>query len=184
MLTAVYAARAFLANLLFLPPRRLYRIFFDRDTGRNNQVQIRDCRFWGPEEFTEACRSAVNELQRADEKLCAALMSSGVITFWLKPPTLKQCVYDKVARFYNVDPAYYAWGTQGIIAFVVSVHLDEANTPRFLGIPTETPSSRITYRKAVVEWLTTRNYPTELIEPFRTNSPNQPLQPTAGRSDI
>jgi hypothetical protein len=126
----------------------------------------------------------MNELQRADEKLFAELTSSGMITFWLKPPTLKQRVYDKVARFYNVDPAYYAWGTQGIIAFVVSVHLDEAHTPRFLGIPAETPSSRTTYREAVVEWLTTRNYPAELIQPFRTNSPNQPLQPTAGRPDV
>jgi hypothetical protein len=173
MPTAVYAARAFLANLLFLPPRRLYRIFFDRDIGRNNQVQIDDCRFWGPEEFTATCQSAMDELRAADEKLFAELTSSGMITFWLKSPSLSRCVYDKVARFYNIDPAYYVWGTQGIIAFIVSVHLDEAHTPRFLGVPVETPSSRTAYRQAVLEWLTAREYPVELVEPFHTNSPNQ-----------
>ncbi len=113
----------------------------------------------------------------------AELTSSGMITFWLKPPTLKRRVYDKAARFYNIDPVYHAWGAQGIIAFIVAIHFDEAHTPRFLGVPVETPSSRTAYRQAVVEWLTTRNYPAELVEPFHTNSPNQSLQPTAGRSD-
>ena len=175
---------AFLANLLCLPPRRLYRVFFDRDVGRNNQLQIGDCRFWGPEEFTAICQSAMDELQIADEKLFAHVTTSGMITFWLKPPTLKRRVYDKVARFYNIEPVYYAWGAQGIIAFIVAIHFDEAHTPRFLGVPVETPSSRTAYRQAVVEWLTTRNYPAELVEPFHTNSPNQSLQPTAGRSDV
>ena len=183
MSSAVYVARAFLANLLCLPPRRLYRVFFDRDVGRNNQLQIGDCRFWGPEEFTAICQSAMDELQIADEKLFAHVTTSGMITFWLKPPTLKRRVYDKVARFYNIDPVYYAWGAQGIIAFIVAIHFDKAHTPRFLGVPVETPSSRTAYRQAVVEWLTTRNYPAELVEPFQTNSPNQSLQPTAGRSD-
>ena len=184
MSSAVYLARAFLANLLCLPPRRLYRAFFDRDVGRNNQLQIGDCRFWGPEEFTAICQSAMDELQIADEKLFARVTTSGMITFWLKPPTLKRRVYDKVARFYNIDLVYYAWGAQGIIAFIVAIHFDEAHTPRFLGVPVETPSSRTAYRQAVVEWLTTRNYPAELVEPFHTNSPNQSLQPTTGRSDV
>ncbi len=183
MSSAVYVARAFLANLLCLPPRRLYRVFFDRDVGRNNQLQIGDCRFWGPKEFTAICQSAMDELQIADEKLFAHVTTSGMITFWLKPPTLKRRVYDKAARFYNIDPVYHAWGAQGIIAFIVAIHFDEAHTPRFLGVPVETPSSRTAYRQAVVEWLTTRNYPAELVEPFHTNSPNQSLQPTAGRSD-
>src|SRR6266496_1004649 len=108
MSSAVYVARAFLANLLCLPPQRLYRVFFDRDVGRNNQLQIGDCRFWGPKEFTAICQSAMDELQIADEKLFAELTSSGMITFWLKPPTLKRRVYDKAARFYNIDPVYHA----------------------------------------------------------------------------
>jgi hypothetical protein len=183
MSSAVYVARAFLANLLCLPPRRLYRVFFDRDVGRNNQLQIADCRFWGPEEFTAICQSAMGQLQTADEKLFEHVTTSGMITFWLKPRTLKRRVYDKVARFYNIDPAYLAWGAQGIIAFIVAVHFDEAYTPRFLGVPVETPSSRAAYRRAVIQWLMAREYPAELIEPFHTNSPNQSLQPTAGRSD-
>ena len=129
------------------------------------------------------CRCAMDELRSADEKLFAELTSSGMITFWLKPPTLKRRIYHKVARFYSIEPVYHAWGAQGVIAFIVAIHFDEAHTPRFLGIPVETPSSRITYREEVVQWLTTRNYPAELIEPFRTNSPNQPLEPTAGRRD-
>ncbi len=169
MSSAVYVTRSFLANLLLLPPRRLYQIFFDRDSGRNDQVQIGDCRFWGPAEFTALCRSAMDDLHIADEKLFAELTSSGMITFWLKSPTLKQRVYNKVARFYNIDPAYHAWGAHGIIAFIVAVHFDEAHTPRFLGIPVETPSSRTTYRHAVVQWLTAREYPVELVEPFRMN---------------
>ena len=183
MSTAVYVARAFLANLLLLAPRRLYQVFFDRDAGRNNQFQIGGCRFWGPEEFTATCQSAMDELRAADEKLFAELTSSGMITFWLKPPTLKRRVYDRVARFYSIDPVYSAWGAQGIIAFIVAIHFDEVHTPRFLGVPVETPSSRTAYRRAVVEWLTTRNYSAELVEPFHTNSPNQSLEPTAGRRD-
>jgi hypothetical protein len=181
--TAGYVARAFIANLLFLPPRRLYRVFFDRDLWRNNQLQIGDCRFWGPEEFTAICQSAMDELRVADAKLFAKLTSGGTITFWLKPPSLKRRVYDKVARFYSIDPVYYAWGAHGIIAFIIAIHFDEAYTPRFLGVPVETPSSRSADTRAVVEWLTTRNYSAELVEPFQTNSPNQTLQPTAGRSD-
>jgi hypothetical protein len=107
-----------------------------------------------------------------------------MITFWLKPPTLKRRVYDKVARFYSIDPVYYAWGAHGIIAFIIAIHFDEAYTPRFLGVAVETPSSRTPYRRAVVEWLTTRNYSAELVEPFHTNSPNQSLEPTAGRRDV
>jgi hypothetical protein len=184
MSSAGYVARAFLANLLFLPPQRLYQVFFDRDVGRNNQLQIGDCRFWGPEEFTAICQSAMDELRAADEKLFAELTSAGMITFWLKPPTLKRRVYDKVARFYSIDPVYYAWGAHGIIAFIIAIHFDEAYTPRFLGVAVETPSSRTPYRRAVVEWLTTRNYSAELVEPFHTNSPNQSLEPTAGRRDV
>jgi hypothetical protein len=183
MSTAVYVARAFLANLLFLPPRRLYRVFVEGDIGRNNQLQIGDCRFWGPEDFTAVCRSAMDQLGATDDKLFTELTSSGMITFWLKAPTLKRRVYDRVARYYSIDPVYYAWGAQGIIAFIAAIHFDEVHTPRFLGVPYETPSSRTAYRQAVVEWLTTRNYPAELVEPFHTNSPNQSLQPTAGRSD-
>jgi hypothetical protein len=108
--TAGYVPRAFIANLLFLPPRRLYRVFFDRDLWRNNQLQIGDCRFWGPEEFTAICQSAMDELRVADAKLFAKLTSGGTITFWLKSPSLKRRVYDKVARFYSIDPVYYAWG--------------------------------------------------------------------------
>jgi hypothetical protein len=170
MSSAVYAARAFLANLLLLPPRRLYQVFFDRDVGRNNQLQIGDCRFWGAGEFTRICRSAMDDLRAADQKLFAELTSSGMITFWLKPPTLKRRVYDKVTRFYSIDPVYYTWGPQGIIAFIAAVHFDQAHTPRFLGIPVETPSSRTAYKQAIVEWLAARNYPAELVEPFRTNS--------------
>jgi hypothetical protein len=169
MFSAVYVARAFLANLFFVPPRRLYQVYFDRDVGRNNKLQIGDCRFWGPEEFTAICQFAMDELQTADEKLFTEITSSGTITFWLKPPTLKRRVYHKVARFYSIDPVYYAWGAQGIIAFIVAIHFNEAHTPRFLGVPVEIPSSRTAYRQAVVEWLTIHNYPPELIEPFRKN---------------
>ena len=183
MSSAVYVARAFLANFLFLPPRRLYQVFFDRDVGRNNQLQIGGCRFWGPEEFTAICQSAMDELRAADTKLFGELTSSGMITFWLKPPTLKRRVYDKVARFYSIYPVYCAWGARGIIAFIVAIHFDEAHTPRFLGVLVETPSSRSAYRQAVVEWLTTRDYSAEVVEPFHTNSPNQSLEPTADRRD-
>lgn len=86
------------------------QVYFDRDVGRNNKLQIGDCRFWGPEEFTAICQFAMDELQTADEKLFTEITSSGTLTFWLKPPTLKRRVYHKVARFYSIDPVYYAWG--------------------------------------------------------------------------
>ena len=118
------------------------------------------------------------DLKSADEPLFDRLTSSGKITFWLKRPTMKGQVYNKVARLYTLPAGYYAWGTQGVIAFMVAIRFDEVYTPRFLGVPVETPSSRIAYRQAVAEWLTARHYPSELVEPFHTNSPNQPLQPS------
>ncbi len=184
MSSAVYILRAFLANLIALPPSRLYRTFFDRDTDRNHELQVGDCRFWGSEEFTSSCRSAMAELKSADKQMFARLTSSGSLTFWLKPAMLKDRVYNKKARFYSIDPAYYVWGAQGIVAFIVGIHFDETYTPRFLGIPVETPLSRIAYRQAAIEWLSTHDYPSALIEPLRTtNSPNQAMQRTAPRSD-
>ncbi len=169
MSSAVYVVRAFLANLIALPPSRLYRTFFDRNTGQNHELQVGDCRFWGPEEFTSACCSAMAELESADKQMFDRLTSSGAIMFWLKPATLKERVYHKKARYYSIDPAYYTWGDQGIVAFIVGIHFDEAYTPRFLGIPVETPHSHVAYRQAAIEWLTTHNYPSALIEPLRTH---------------
>jgi hypothetical protein len=116
--------------------------------------------------------------------LFTALTSSGTITFWLRPASLKRRISDKVARLYTVDPAYRAWGAEGVLAFIIAVHFDEVSTARFLGIPVETPSSRAVYRQAATDWLTSRSYPSDLIEPVRsTNSPNQAMQRTAPRSD-
>ncbi len=103
MSSAVYVVRAFLANLIALPPSRLYRTFFDRNTGQNHELQVGDCRFWGPEEFTSACCSAMAELESADKQMFDRLTSSGAIMFWLKPATLKERVYHKKARYYSIE---------------------------------------------------------------------------------
>ena len=111
MSSAVYILRAFLANLIALPPSRLYRNFFDRDTDRNHELQVGDCRFWGPEEFTSSCRSAMTELKSADKQMFARLTSSGSITFWLKSAMLKNRVYNKKARFYSIEPCLLRLGS-------------------------------------------------------------------------
>jgi len=180
---AVFVSRSFLANLFGLPPAGLYRAAFRGDTGRNHELRVGESRFWGPEEFTSMCRSAMVELEAADETLFSSVTSSGIITFWLKSPVLKAGAYHKRARFYTIDPAYYGWGTQGIVAFVVGIYYDEVHTSRFLGIPVETPQSRTASCQAAADWLTRHGYPSALIDPFRsTNSPNQAMQRTAGRS--
>jgi hypothetical protein len=109
----------------------------------------------------------MSELRSVDAELFAALTSSGPITFWLTPAKIRGRIYNKVARFHAVDPAYLAWGPRGILAFVISIHFDEQYTPRFLRVPVETPASQVACKQAAMEWLSDRGYPAELIEPFR-----------------
>jgi hypothetical protein len=130
MSSAVFAVRAFLANLLLLPLTPLYQFYFGRDTHRNYEMRVGNCRFWGSESFTSTCRSAMEELRSADEDLFAALTSSGPITFWLKSAGIRRRIYNKISRFYAVDPAYFAWGPRGIVTFVIAIHFDERYTRR------------------------------------------------------
>jgi hypothetical protein len=163
----VFAVRAFIANLFLLPLAPFYRYYFRKDISRNSEVCIGDCRFWGPESFTSTCRLAMEELRAEDAELFGALTSSGIITFWLQPPGVRRRIYSVVNRFYAIDSGYAAWEPRGITAFVVSIYFMERFTPTLFGIPVEIPSSEIAYRRAAIEWLSSRSYPEELIEPLQ-----------------
>jgi hypothetical protein len=167
MSSVVFAGRAFLANLFLLPLSPLYRYYFRKDTGNNAELCIADCRFWGPKVFTSLCSAAMDQLRSADPDLFKALTSSGTITFWLQPQGIRQRIHSVVHRCYGVDPAYIAWETHGIVAFVISIYYMETFTPAFLGIPAATPSSEIASTRAAIDWLVSRDYPEELIEPLQ-----------------
>src|SRR4051812_25367525 len=104
-------SRILLAKLLIIPSRAWARVIFNSPGFQ--EFRIGKCYFFGPPEFLELCRGAMDQLFRLDKALFDSIRRQK-LRIWYEP--IRKTVF---YGLFGIPNTFLAWKEQGVIACIV-----------------------------------------------------------------